>query len=103
MSRAEPDEDAPERMPPAVFLERQSYRRRRLMDAARLLPLLGVLLFLLPLLWRAADSTGAMGGVSMSNAIIYVFAVWIGLIAAIFVFGKSTRPWSRPDDGPGTH
>ena len=37
-----PAEDRPRR--PSLFLERRTYRRRRLMDAARLLPLLGLLL-----------------------------------------------------------
>jgi hypothetical protein len=35
-----------------LFLERRSYRRRRMMDAVRILPLLCTLLFLVvPLMW----------------------------------------------------
>lgn len=87
----------------SVFLERESYRRRRLMDAARLLPIFGVLLFLLPLLWPepAPSEAGADTGVAMSGAIIYVFSVWIGLIVAIFVFGRAARPGSARFDGQG--
>ncbi|MCE8547150.1 hypothetical protein KBY25_15090 [Ruegeria pomeroyi] len=73
--------------PPPVFLERQSYRRRRLMDAARLLPLMGAALFAVPLLW---PSEGA-GTVRMSAAITYVFGVWAILIAVSALFGRATR------------
>lgn len=69
---------------PPLFLERQNYRRRRVADAARLLPLLGALLFCLPLLWApqktpAADT--ARGG-------LFVFAVWAGLIFAAFLLSR---------------
>jgi hypothetical protein len=68
-----------------VFLERRSYRRRRMMDALRLLPVLGLLLWLLPLFWpSSAYAPGAPEPVAMSTAVIYVFAVWIGLIAAAY-------------------
>ena len=43
-----------------LFLERTSYRRRRVADAARLVPFVGLMLWLLPALWasdsRTADS-----------------------------------------------
>ncbi len=59
----------------APFLARQSYVQRRLGDAARLLPLVGVLLFLLPLLWLMnAEAPRTARG------LIYVFAIWTGLI-----------------------
>lgn len=49
-----------------LFLARQTYRRRRVADAARLLPVLGgALLFMLPLLGGAAgagDGGGAQTG-----------------------------------------
>lgn len=72
------------RRPAPLFLERRSYRRRRLADAARMLPVLGTLLLLLPLLWSpqttpAADT--ARGG-------IYVFAVWGGLILAALLIAR---------------
>ncbi|UWQ77667.1 hypothetical protein K3725_10060 [Leisingera sp. S132] len=75
--------------------ERQTYRRRRLMDISRLLPVLGALLLALPLLWPEATAhPAARGGVSMSTAIIYIFAVWIGLIAACFVFSLAVQRWA---------
>jgi len=61
----------------APFLARQSYVQRRLGDAARLLPLVGVLLFLLPLLWLMNPDAPRS-----ARGLIYVFAVWSGLIVA---------------------
>lgn len=82
--------------------ERQTYRRRRLMDIARLLPVLGVLLLALPLLWpEASTHPAARGGVSMSSAIIYVFAVWIGLIGACFAFSLTVQRWADHWTGGG--
>lgn len=103
MTDAAPDPDRPEKTQPAVFLERQSYRRRRLMDAARLLPLFGALLFSVPLLWPVA-APGAEppeGAVYMSEAMIYVFCAWIVLIVTIALFGLSTRLWIRNDSPHG--
>lgn len=56
-----------------LFLERESYRRRRLIDAARLLPVLGFLALCLPILWPDGRFT--------SVGVIYLFVVWICLIA----------------------
>lgn len=66
--------------PPAqtVFLERQSYRRRRLIDLIKILPLIGLMLWLVPLLWP----TEGAEQVSSANATIYIFAIWFVLIVA---------------------
>lgn len=89
MSQA-PDPESGQVQPPPVFLERQSYRRRRLMDAARLLPLIGAALFAVPLLW----AEGGDGAVPMSSAIVYVFGIWAALIGISAVFGVAARRWS---------
>lgn len=57
-----------------LFLTRSTYRRRRLMDAARLFPVLGAVLFALPVLWAEGSSTA--GGV------LYLFGVWGVLIGS---------------------
>ena len=81
----------------SVFLERESYRRRRILDAARLLPVLGVALFAVPLLWAKPGDPDSMGDpVSMSTAVLYVFGVWALLILLAFLFGLKSRGW-----GPG--
>jgi hypothetical protein len=84
----------PPRSTQAVFLERQSYRRRRLVDVARLLPLLGVLLLLVPLLWPGPGTGVNEGlGTPMSTAITYVFAVWAVLMFGAVLLGIAARRW----------
>ena len=61
-----------------MFLQRAGYRQRRLRDASKLVPVLGVLLLVLPLAWPVAsqpeaESIGASG-------LIYIFGVWFVLI-----------------------
>jgi len=77
-----------------LFLERQTYRRRRLMDGARVLPVVGAVFFLLPVLWAGPGGDGAartaMGG-------IFVFVVWIVLIGAAALI---SRRLIRSDDLP---
>ncbi|MGV6802723.1 MAG: hypothetical protein ACWA49_00855 [Ruegeria sp.] len=96
MSAPEADPKRPAGTRPSVFLERQSYRRRRLADAARLLPFVGAALILIPVLWPNADSEG--NGVPLSSAILYIFACWAVLILVSFLFGFAARGISSPDD-----
>ncbi len=78
---------------PPLFLQRDSYRRRRLADAARVLPVLGALLFMVPLLWAPqitpAQDT-ARGG-------LYIFAVWAGLILTAFALSRRIRSRASRD------
>lgn len=69
------------------------YRRLRLVDAARALPLLGLFLWAVPLLW---------GPMTASLALIYIFAVWAGLalMAALIVAALERNPGSEPRDVP---
>lgn len=62
-----------------LFLERRTYRQARLQDAARLLPVLGLVLFFGPSFIRgeAPEGDGLLAG-----WLIYYFAVWLGLICA---------------------
>lgn len=60
------------------------------MDAARLLPVAGVLLFALPLIW--SDAGTAIGG-------LYVFGAWGALILAAFVLSRRLiAPAARDDE-----
>ncbi len=83
------------------FLARQNYRRRRLIDAARLLPVVGLVLILVPILWQPAhtpEPDTARGG-------IYLFAVWVVLIVAALLLARvlgpdeAERPGTAEDDG----
>jgi hypothetical protein len=78
-----------------LFLARAPYRRRRLRDAARILPVLGLFLLLLPLLW-APDARMALA----AGDVIYFFAVWLGLIllAAAFAPGLSRGDGGDEDE-----
>ncbi|WP_037310505.1 hypothetical protein [Ruegeria halocynthiae] len=80
---------------PSLFLERQSYRRRRLTDAARLLPILGAALIAIPLLWPGGSSEK---GVPLSSAIFYIFACWAALIVASLIFGFAARRMAASDE-----
>lgn len=72
------------RKPRPLFLERRSYRRRRVADAARLLPLVGSVLVFVPILWlpdRTAAPDTVRGG-------LYLFAVWALLIGVAFALSR---------------
>lgn len=73
------------RAPRTTFLEPRTYRSRRLQDAARVLPVVGAVLFLLPVLWVAGD--GSAG--TTSGGFIYLFVVWalLILVAALMARG----------------
>jgi len=72
--------------PRHLFVERQTYRRRRVQDAARFLPVLGIVLVMVPLLWAEGPE-----GVSMSNAIRYLFTLWAALVGAAMVLSLYLR------------
>jgi len=55
------------------------------MDAARLLPVVGLLLFLVPLLWATDRADRA----ATASSTIYVFVVWFGLIAGAVVLSRA--------------
>ena len=66
-----------------LFLAHQTYKRRRLMDAARLLPLLGLVLMMFPLLWLGPETVPrtAMG-------VIYIFVTWAVLTLAAYLIAR---------------
>lgn len=77
-----------------LFLPRPEYRRRRLVDAARLLPVLGGFLMLLPILWAPALTEAR----DTARDGIYLFVIWAMLVGL--------AAWLAPgladaaDDGP---
>ena len=79
-----------------IFLERATYRRRRAMDAARLLPVLGVVLFAVPLLWNGSD-----GGLSMARAGLYLFSVWAILLVLAALLARRLGSGGAQDRGQG--
>jgi len=76
-----------------TFLERSVYRRRRLIDAIKLLPVLGACLFLLPAL--------ILGGEAGSTALrlVYFFFIWVVLIMLCAVLVRQLP--ASPDETDG--
>jgi hypothetical protein len=73
-----------------LFLERRTYRQNRLQDAARLLPVLGLVLVFAPVFIRGEGSD--VGGPDLADWLVYYFAIWIGLIVlTAFVSRALTR------------
>lgn len=81
-----------------LFLERRTYRKNRLQDAARLLPVLGAILFFGPVF--ITDDTGGEAGTSLAAWLVYCFVVWLGLIALTFVVSRTLAdPEAEADTG----
>jgi hypothetical protein len=76
-----------------LFLARIPYRRRRLRDAARLLPVLGAFLMILPWLW----SPPGTGMRLTSGDVVYFFLIWIILVLVAAAFAPGL---TGSDQGP---
>lgn len=70
-----------------VFLERRSYRLHRLQDAARLLPVLGMILFFGPV-FIIEDGTSDEG-TGMAAWLVYCFVVWVLLIFVTLLVNRA--------------
>lgn len=82
-----------------LFLERRSYRRRRIMDAVRMLPLLCTLLWVVvPTMWPNTPAQGTQ--TSLSAAIWYLFVVWLLAITASFALWRRVRREDHAGDVP---
>ena len=57
-----------------VYLARASYRQRRLRDVMRVLPFVGFMAWILPMMAGVAPASSLVG--------LYIFAVWLILIVA---------------------
>ena len=77
-----------------TFLSRDTYRRRRVRDAARLLPIFGAGVFLLPVVWAASEA----GAPDTAQGFIFVFSVWAGLILLAAGLSRLLRA-SNTDEG----
>ena len=71
-----------------VFLARRSYRRRRKMDAARLLPIGGAVIFMLPVAWEPASTPVP----DTARGLVYIFASWVRLILAALILARGLAP-----------
>jgi hypothetical protein len=82
-----------------LFLERRTYRQSRLQDAARLVPILGLILIFGPIFIR--DDTDAGG--FLGSSLIYYFSIWLGLIVLTAVLSRAlARSGPAEGDPPET-
>ncbi len=76
-----------------LFLARASYRKRRLRDGARLLPIFGLGMLLLPMMWP-------QNGQDVTRHWAYIFAVWAGLIAVAAALTRGLGEAEVKPDAP---
>lgn len=79
-----------------VYLARAGYRSRRLMDAARLLPVTGMFLLILPMLWQPVD-TDVPGTARHAG---YLFGIWAALIVVAAILSRKLSRIMRNADPP---
>ena len=78
-----------------LFLDKTHYKRSRAIDAARILPIAGFVLLLLPILWTGNDSIGIM------QAALFLFGLWALMIVAALLLSRFLRdPAPDPVSGP---
>lgn len=78
------------RAAPPLFLARDSYRHRRLIDAARLMPFFVAALWLVPMFWSEDQST--------ARGMIYLFGVWfVTIVVSALLARKLAAPLSPPN------
>lgn len=80
--------------PPPLFLARRAYRRRRMMDGARLLPLLGSVLMMIPALWQPEQTVEP----DTASGTVYLFGVWTVLIVAAMALSKGLSAAMTEED-----
>jgi hypothetical protein len=79
-----------------LFLAPASYRRRRLSDAARMLPVFGIILLFLPLMWTETTDLRLTSG-----HVMYFFGVWLFLVVIAAAFAPGLKASDRSGDGSG--
>lgn len=80
------------RKPAAVFVQQRTYKRRRMADAARMLPILGGILFMIPLLWL--DTTT----MTTARVMVYLFVVWAALAGIAGLLSRRLGPEEDQSD-----
>ncbi|KQB95366.1 hypothetical protein AL073_16045 [Loktanella sp. 1ANDIMAR09] len=73
--------------PKTPVFQKASYRQRRVRDAAKLVPVFGAVLLMIPLTWQ----DDAQGAKTNASALVYIFGVWIILIGLTAVLSGLIR------------
>lgn len=71
------------------FLARRAYRRRRLMDLARILPVLGAMGFVLPVMMAGRDPESGMW---FGPGFAFFLMLWAALVGVSALIGRGLRP-----------
>lgn len=69
---------------PGLFHENAVYRRNRLIDAARMLPLAGVFLFIMPALF-------IVGSAPTASRWVFLFIAWVLLILVAALVSRALK------------
>ena len=85
-----------------LFLERRTYRLNRLQDAARLLPILGVVLIFAPIFIGGAGEDAGRETVSVSATLVYYFVIWFGLIGLTALVSRAVARLGATKEEPST-
>ena len=80
-----------------LFLEREIYRQRRTVDAARLLPILGFFALCLPVMWGGDEADGVR---LTSVGVLYLFGIWSVLIVMAMLHARRLKRFDA-DQGQG--
>lgn len=72
-----------------VFLPKDNYRQRRVMDAARVLPVFATALLLVPMFWTDRQNTGL--------GMVYLFVVWLAVIVGSAILSRRLSAPLRQD------
>ncbi len=80
--------------------------RRSFINVARILPVLGAILFFMPSLWTnkdtVADTVAEGTPTQTSDVMVYLFVVWVGLILiCIFAYGRLDKNSAEPPQNGG--
>jgi len=76
------------------FLDLRSYRQKRLIDAARMFPVLAVVALLFPLPFLFAADAPSANGLPLA---IYLFTVWLVLIVVALILSRRLRDTTSGD------
>lgn len=79
-----------------LFLEKTHYQRSRAMDAARVLPVVGFLLLLMPILWTGNTGIGVM------HSALFIFGLWVVMIVCAMFLSRLLRD-PTPSAAPEPH
>lgn len=74
------------------FLTLKAYRQKRLMDGARIIPVIGAIVLVFPLvrLFVGPDEANSIGA-----TIVYLFVLWMVLIAAAYFVSRRLQDTSK--------